>query len=109
MVIADTLSRAYLPQAKPNEFSEEIASLTGVNQLDELSLVASQSTIDVLLTAAADDEQYKQLKDQIAVGWPDSAENLPPALKPLYTFVDELSTSGGLVFKGPCVVVPVGA
>ena len=107
MVLADALSRAYPPQQDPaTTFNEEIAS---AEQVNELKLIAAPRTIQLLMTAAKDDEQYQLLLQQVQKGWPTDSRKVPPALKVYITFADELTVSGDLVFKGSCVVVPAGA
>jgi RNase H-like domain found in reverse transcriptase/Reverse transcriptase (RNA-dependent DNA polymerase)/Integrase zinc binding domain len=111
VILADTLSRAYPPPA-PNDtsygatFTEEIAELKDDQQLQELSLVASQETINALLTAAEADQDYQLLIQQINTGWPPTTAQIPEALRPYSGFTDELVTSGGLAFKGKRVIIP---
>ena len=114
MVLADTLSRAYPPADTGSknvgtEFTEEMAALSDNEQLQELRMVASQRTIDNIRTAAAEDDEYNRLIEQIHVGWPASSAAVPAELQPYATFADELIVSGGLVFKGNRVVIPHGA
>ena len=109
LLIADTLSRAPLDETTPTDFTEEIAAIADAEQQQSLRMVASKATIDLIKQAAAHDDQYQLLRRQIAVGWPDSAAELPPPLHEYSTFADELAESDGLVFKGQRVVVPVDA
>ena len=46
---------------------------------------------------------------QIETGWPPTPTTVPTALRGYMTFADELTSSGGLVYKGNRVVVPRGA
>ena len=112
VVLADALSRAYPPH-KPGEtiteFPAEIAALMEEQQMAELTLVASDQTIRSLMAAAAADEEYKQLLNQIKVGFPPSTAELPPAVRPYAGFADELAISGGLIFKGHRVIIPYPA
>jgi len=115
LVLADTLSRAYPPAdasgVKPtaSEFTEQLAALMDDEQLEELRMVASQRTIDAIRAAAAEDEEYIKLKEQISAGWPTTPAAVSAELRPYVTFADELVVSGGLVYKGNRVVVPRGA
>ena len=112
LVLPDTLSRAYPPadtSHKQIDFSEELAALMDEEQLQELRMVASQRTIDAIRAAAVQDDEYQQLKDQIAAGWPSDPATLPAELRPYMTFSDELVVSNGLVYKGNRVVIPRGA
>ena len=78
-------------------------------QLQELRTVASQRTIDAIYAAAADDDEYTKLKQHITVGWPSTPDAVPAELRQYTTFADELTVSGGLVYKGSRVVIPRGA
>jgi len=106
MLIADTLSRAYLADDTATDFPEEVAALADTEQREALQMVASAATIDILKQAAAADEQYQLLRRQISVGWPSVAADLPDELREFATFADELADCDGLVFKGQRVVVP---
>lgn len=106
MLIADTLSRAYLPDDTATDFPEEVAALADTEQREALKMVASAATIDFMKSAAAADEQYQLLRRQISIGWPDSAADIPRELREFTTFADELAECDGLVFKGQRVVVP---
>ena len=110
VVVADTLSRAYLPAAGAGtKFTEELAALTDDEVNAELRMVASEQTIRTLKAAANDDEQYQLLKRQIKEGWPENARELSRDLKEYHTFLDELTTVDDLIYKGSQVVVPVPA
>ena len=106
MLIADTLSRAPLTERTPTEFKEELAALANEEQQQELRMVASKATVDLIKRAAATDDQYQLLRRQIAIGWPDNTADLPVALREFTTFADELVEVDGLVFKGQRIVVP---
>ena len=75
-------------------------------QLDDLQMVASAATIQLIRRAAEADDEYQMLRRQIALGWPNSPSDLPANLRPYATFADELAECGGLVFKGHRVMVP---
>lgn len=62
-------------------------------------MVVSQQTTDVLLSAAADDEQYTVSKEQIFVGWPSKVDVLPTELRPYASLADDLIVSGGCSTK----------
>lgn len=110
MLVADALSRACddATTDASSRFSEELAAVED-DAVSDLTLVASQQTIDIISKAAQDDEQYCLLKHQTMLGWPDAHEDLPVDLKEYRPFADELSVSQGLVFKGHRVVIPRGA
>jgi len=116
MYVADCLSRACINQPvnstpTPTKSVEHVASINDddCSQMTELRLVASASTIKLIKRAAADDEKYTALRNQIYKGWPDDARDLPAQLNEYATFADELVVSDGLIFKGHHVVIPVAA
>ena len=109
MLIADMLSRAYLPDTTATEFPEEVASLADTEQREALRTVASANTIELINSATAADDQYQLLRCQIAVGWLDAPASVPADIREVMTFADELTDIDGLVYKGQRVVVPHGA
>ena len=105
LVVADTLSRACLPEQATETGDDEIAALDDAEQMtNRLEMVASPATIELIKTAAATDEQYQLLRRQIALGWHERRD-IPAALNEFITFA-ELAETDGLVFKGERVVVP---
>ena len=72
-------------------------------------MIASTKTIQLLHVAAAQDDVYQLLRQQIQRGWPERAADVPIELREYYTFADELTNSGNFVYKGSCIVVPFGA
>ena len=88
------------------EFPEEVAALAYTEQREALKIVASPTTIELIQSAAAVDEQYQMLRRQIAVGWPAAPADVPSDLREFATFNDELAECDGLVFKGQRVVIP---
>jgi hypothetical protein len=68
MFLADTLSRAYPTADSSNrqyciEFSEELAALIDNTQQDELRMVASQHTIDLIHNASKTDDENQILRN----------------------------------------------
>jgi len=108
LIIPDTLSRAFVPHksGQDSDRLEELAMLADEEQLQDLRLVASDSTINMIKAAAANDDQYQSLKQQIRNGWPPKTAQLPTDIREFHTFADELAISEDLVFKGQRVVIP---
>ena len=106
MLVADALSRAYLPGDGTTEFNEDVLALADHAQQETLRMVASQATIEVINKAAVADDQYQLLRHQISIGWPAATADIPTDLEEFVTFVDELIEADELVFKGQRVVVP---
>jgi len=114
MLIADTLSRAYLPTGSgcrnmttsSSLLWDELAELV---EDDDLQLVTSDKLIAILERAALHDDEYQLLKQLTAAGWPPKGALIPDALKAYETLSDELTVIGQFVFKGQRVVVPCDA
>ena len=98
MLLADTLSGALLQEtasgtnvtSSSSNIWAELAEMDDVDDDDQLRLVASPQLISILRQAAVDDDDYKLLRLQVQVGWPNAAAT-PAALKPYKTFADELA------------------
>ena len=101
MFLADTLSRAFLPEVS--------ASLVvhGLEQIDHKTwLPVSNARWQQIEHAAADDPVFQQLRSVINGGWPHNRSDLPQGLHPYYDIRDKLTLQGELVFKGQQLVVP---
>ena len=102
MYLADTLSRAHLPDVQVCEMAEEAAK---VDHTETLAL--SGERLQQLRHASADDPVLDILRTTIQQGWPECKADVPEELHAYYDFRDELTVQEPLVFKGPVVVVPV--
>ena len=102
MYLADTLSRAYLPEANICTMSQELAEVDHT-----LSLALTPERLQQFQHASADDTVLQELRKIIQQGWPDNKFGLTPVLHAYYDFRDELTVQNQLVFKGPVVIVPV--
>ena len=101
MYLADTLSRAYIPEVKVCDF---------VHELEELdhreSLPVSQERWQQLNHASENDYVCQQLRSTIQNGWPETKAEVPECVLPYYDSRDELTVQGNLIFKGQLLVVP---
>ena len=101
MYLADTLSRAYIPEVKVCDF---------VHELEELdhreSLPVSQERWQQLNHASENDYVFQQLRATIQNGWPETKAEVPECVLPYYDSRDELTVQGNLIFKGQLLVVP---
>ena len=98
LVLADTLSRAFL---QDDETLEEIFD---VNALSIVSM--SDEKLAQLKEATDTDTQLQQLSSMIRAGWPPSKRDVPKECLPFWNYRDELSLSDSIVFKGERVVIP---
>ena len=94
MYLADTLSRAYLP---------EVNSCDVVRELEEVdhkvTLPVSDQRWTQLIHVSADDPVLKQLRTVIQNGWPDRKSNVPECLRPYFDLRDELIVQGELISR----------
>ena len=101
MFLADTLSRAHLPEV------ETCSSVHDLEMVDhKATLAISGARWHQIKHASADDPVLQELRSVIQRGWPDSKKELPQCLLPFYDVRDELTTQDEFVFKGQQIVVP---
>ena len=94
MYLADTLSRACLPEVHTCAFAEELEEI-GLGYHRRL-FAAVQTCIPVM----------QALWETILQGWPESKSDVPECVHPYFDFRDELTIQDQLVFKGAQLVVP---
>ncbi|PFX16514.1 Retrovirus-related Pol polyprotein from transposon 17.6 [Stylophora pistillata] len=102
MYLADTLSRAYLPQEHhPEKADQEVERIHSVNFLS-----ISEPQIQEILEETAKEPVLQTLKATIPNGWPSQRKELPPELHEYFKVKDELATQDDIIFKGPKCVIP---
>ena len=101
MFLADTLSRAHIPDVSACEFSR------GLEDVDHtMSLSMSEERLQQVRHMSTDDPVLQVLRDVIRRGWPETKSEVPECVYPYYDFRDELTVQEQLVFKGPLLVIP---
>ena len=116
LFIADTLSRAFLPN-KPSteELKSEVLSVKQeeylIKSIEEISMVeflpiTSERLVDLRRKTELD-EGLQQLKHITKIGWPETKEEVPSEIRRYFDFKEELSIQDGILFKGNRVIVPV--
>jgi transposase InsO family protein len=101
MFLADTLSRAYLPEINRCEFGQELEEID-----HRIPLPVSDARWHQIKCASADDPVFQKLRSVIQHGWPKNRSNLDQCLYPFYDMRDELTIQEELIFKGQQLVVP---
>lgn len=101
MVLADTLSRAYLDNHKPSSTEVEVEHIHAAQFLP-----IPEHQLKELQKETASDATLQVLKNVILDGFPDSKEELPASVHPYFSIRDELSVVDGIVFKGLRCVIP---
>ena len=106
LLIADTLSRAYLPKpisAKVTGFEVFRVDLEETREENPRLL---PKTMAMLKDEVQSDCTMRDLVLTIVSGWPEDRSHLDEALRPYWPFRDELSVLNGLVYRGEQVLVP---
>ena len=99
LLLADTLSRAYLPNAC--EASDEAEHINMIQ-----SLPITKDRLKQIQTETEKDTTLQQLKATIMEGWPNDKQQVNPCIFAYYHFLDELTVQDGLIFRGERVVIP---
>ena len=101
MHLADTLSRAYLPEVNACNFTREL------EEIDHRSwMPVTKERWQQLNNAATDDPVQQRLRTVIRQGWPDSRADTPERIQPYFDVRDALTVQDELIFKGQLLVVP---
>ncbi|XP_038138952.1 uncharacterized protein K02A2.6-like [Cyprinodon tularosa] len=101
MLLADTLSRAYLPESIRGESETDIETVNMVNYLP-----ISAERLSAIRAATKDDTKLQSVANRILLGWPKRKQDLPSDIRHYHTFQEELSFQDGIVFRGDRAVIP---
>ena len=101
MLLADTLSRAYLENHKPSSTEVEVEHIHAAQFLP-----VPDHQLKELQKETACDPTLQVLKTVILNGFPDLKEETPTVIHPYVSIRDELSVVDGIVFKGLKCVIP---
>ncbi|XP_046558199.1 uncharacterized protein LOC124267324 [Haliotis rubra] len=96
LIIADTLSRAYLEDTSNNEEEFEVLTV----------LPMTEQRTEQLQRETAEDQLMQLLSRYIYYGWPEYRKDVHPDAKPYHSFRDELAEYSGIIYKGEKIVVP---
>ena len=103
MVIADTLSRAYISDTSTDRMDNELMS--AVHMVLE-NAPATDKRIQEIEELTQSDTTLQRLKSVIRSGWPDERTDLPEDVQSYWNFKDELSEAEGIIMKGEKIVIP---
>ena len=100
LVIADTLSRAYLTDQSDccTSFKFEVNVIS--------TLPISKSKLNQLQSLTQSDSHIQQLMQLTEKGWPDHKSKVPSQCLPYWSFREEISFSDGILFKGEKIITP---
>lgn len=102
MVLADTLSRAYLPESSGAGSLE--AEIETVNMVDYVPI--SEARLSTIRSATRDDDTLQRLSEIILKGWPKNKRDTPIDIRHYHSVQEELSVQDEIVFRGERVVIP---
>ena len=99
LVLADTLSRAYLLSQAADQPDEFEIRVLGSGQL-------SETMFHKLRDETKSDPELQQLQKVIMSGWPQSKVETPVETRPYWNYRDEISCYKELMWKGDRITVP---
>ncbi|KAK7901627.1 hypothetical protein WMY93_018396 [Mugilogobius chulae] len=101
MLLADTLSRAYLSDSTQGDTESELET---VNMITYLPISAER--LAAIREATKDDTKLQKVKKLILTGWPVNKKDMDLDIGHYFSFQDELSYQDGVVFRGERAVIP---
>lgn len=102
MLLADTLSRSYLPE-HASESSVEV-EIESINMVQHVNI--AEERLQAVREETSKDRKLQTLIRYIQEGWPLNKKDLPSDIAHYYSFQEELSSQSGIVFRGERVVIP---
>nr|XP_034828815.1 uncharacterized protein K02A2.6-like [Maniola hyperantus] len=103
MYIADSLSRAALPECSEDELDEDV--MVHVNMLVK-NLPISEERLQWLVEATENDECLQLLKKYYQKGWPDRKSEVNKLVLPYWNCRHEVHAVGNLLLKGNSLIIP---
>ncbi|KAL6455331.1 hypothetical protein MHYP_G00362250 [Metynnis hypsauchen] len=101
MLLADTLSRAYLPESTTGPVEAEIET---VNMAQYLPI--STERLKAIRSATVTDVKLQKLIQVIQSGWPANKKNILPEVAHYYNLQGELTYQDGIIFRGERALIP---
>ena len=101
MELADTLSRAYLPEVNLTSVQKEVEA---VNMAQDFPVSAAR--VDGIRKHTEEDHEFQELIKVILTGWPEDKSQVPNSAVPHYNVRDELTVQNGVIFRDERVVTP---
>ena len=101
--IADTLSRAYIPDGSSDRMEEE---LTSAVNLVISNIPVTDKRMQEIRDGTKNDKSLRILQRMILNGWPDSHSQIPEEVRLYWNFRDELSEADGVLLKGERLIIP---
>lgn len=106
LILADTLSRAFLSETCDNAHEFEQLDFDQVHAVTT-GILTNPTFKEKLVTAVQSDPSMQILMSYIQNGWPDRRNMCVEPLKPYWAVKDDLTTHEGLVLRNNQIVIPV--
>ena len=103
LVLPDMLSRAPVSPAVDDNMEEEIALHV---HLVRRTLPVTESKLEEIKRATAEDQSISTLSETIKYGWPETKGETPVSIHAYWDVRDELSKLNGVVLRGERIVIP---
>ena len=103
MKLADTLSRAYLPNIDPSPLQTEVEA---INMAQDLPVAAARLDLEDIRNHTEQDETLHKVTKAILSGWPEQSSDVTNTAAPYFNVRDELSVQNAVIFCGERAVVP---
>ena len=105
MVLADTLSRAYLTNQELDE-SQMDEDLTCHVHSVLSSKPISEDKLEQIKKETDNDQTMKNLSTMIRRGWPETKKQTPKDVQDFWNYRDEISEADGILLKGEKIIAP---
>ena len=105
MILADTLSRAYIPDSKSDESYMDVEVEHHVNSVLH-SLPVSTDKLGGIREETSRDPTMISLLKVIREGWPQYRQHTPVEIHDYWNYRDEISEVHGVIMKGDRIIIP---
>lgn len=103
MVLADTLSRAFISDGGDDELERELECAV---HLVVSAAPITDAKLNQLRQELSKDDSMGTLCSTIRDGWPNKVSQVPKEIREFWNFRDELTEANGLILKGGKLVIP---
>ena len=103
LMVADTLSRAFIPAKKQDEETEAEFQV----HLIMSSLPMSNIQLKRFRQETSNDETLQRLQAVVQAGWPNKKSDLTEDVRPYFSIRDEITEMNAILMKGERVIVPL--
>ena len=103
LVLPDMLSRAPVSPTVDDNMEEEITLHV---HLVRRTLPITESKLEEIKRATAEDQSMRTLSETIKFGWPETKGETPVSIHAYWDVRDELSELNGIVLRGERIAIP---